>query len=394
MTLLGRSTSVGQVSSIHEVKSQKGELTMRRVTDQVILIIYGLILGCTIKIDASLVIALLLAISYLAMMTLADAKSLWRPLLFTGLFYGFSIIYPLCLLFSPLIAYHLISRQNKLMLGISLLLIIDLSFQSDVISLFPTGTFLAFGLMIAGYAVTQTRQIDKLASSLQKTRDDSTELTLLLQDKNRSLRDKQDYEIYAATLKERNRIAREIHDNVGHLLSRAILITGAMKMTNQISGLQEPFESLDSSLGEAMDSIRKSVHDLHDDAVDLEKALEEIIADFSFCSVDFSYHLSKTIAREVKYNVIAIVKEALNNVMKHSNAKLVQLTVSESEDLYQVMIEDNGTTISPNTPTNPLNIETRGIGLINMTERVKKLHGTIIFYSQNGFRIYIKLPKH
>ncbi|MBW9298356.1 sensor histidine kinase [Lactococcus raffinolactis] len=394
MTLLGRSTSVGQVSSIHEVKSQKGELTMRRVTDQVILIIYGLILGCTIKIDASLVIALLLAISYLAMMTLADAKSLWRPLLFMGLFYGFSIIYPLCLLFSPLIAYHLISRQNKLMLGISLLLIIDLSFQSDVISLFPTGTFLAFGLMIAGYAVTQTRQIDKLTSSLQKTRDDSTELTLLLQDKNRSLRDKQDYEIYAATLKERNRIAREIHDNVGHLLSRAILITGAMKMTNQISGLQEPFESLDSSLGEAMDSIRKSVHDLHDDAVDLEKALEEIIADFSFCSVDFSYHLSKTIAREVKYNVIAIVKEALNNVMKHSNANLVQLTVSESEDLYQVMIEDNGTTISPNTPTNPLNIETRGIGLINMTERVKKLHGTITFYSQNGFRIYIKLTKH
>ena len=394
MTLLGRSTSVGQVSSIHEVKSQKGGTTMRRVTDQVILIIYGLILGCTIKIDASLVIALLLAISYLAMMTLADAKSLWRPILFTGLFFAFSIIYPLCLLFSPLIAYHLISRQNKLMLGISLLLIFYLSFQSDVIPLFPTGTFLAFGLMIAGYAVTQTRQIDKLASSLQKTRDDSTELTLLLQDKNRSLRDKQDYEIYAATLKERNRIAREIHDNVGHLLSRAILITGAMKMTNQISGLQEPFESLDSSLGEAMDSIRKSVHDLHDDAVDLEKALEEIIADFSFCSVDFSYHLSKTIAREVKYNVIAIVKEALNNVMKHSNANLVQLTVSESEDLYQVMIEDNGTTISPNTPTNPLNIETRGIGLINMTERVKKLHGTITFYSQNGFRIYIKLPKH
>ena len=394
MTLLGRSTSVGQVSSIHEVNAQKGGTTMRRVTNQVILIIYGLILGCTIKIDASLVIALLLAISYLAMMTLADAKSLWRPLLFTGLFYGFSIIYPLCLLFSPLIAYHLISRQNKLMLGISLLLIIDLSFQSDVISLFPTGTFLAFGLMIAGYAVTQTRQIDKLTSSLQKTRDDSTELTLLLQDKNRSLRDKQDYEIYAATLKERNRIAREIHDNVGHLLSRAILITGAMKMTNQISGLQEPFESLDSSLGEAMDSIRKSVHDLHDDAVDLEKALEEIIADFSFCSVDFSYHLSKTIAREVKYNVIAIVKEALNNVLKHSNANLVQLTVSESEDLYQVMIEDNGTTISPNTPTNPLNIETRGIGLINMTERVKKLHGTITFYSQNGFRIYIKLTKH
>ena len=367
---------------------------MRRVIDQVILIIYGLILGCTIKIDASLVIAMLLASCYFALMTRTASNDLWRHLIFTGLFFAFACFYPLCLLFSPLVIYHVISEQNKVMLGASLCLILTFTLQSDSIPLFPVGTLLAFGMLIAVYANNQTRRIDTLATSLQKTRDDSTELTLLLQDKNRSLRDKQDYEIYAATLKERNRIAREIHDNVGHLLSRAILITGAMKMTTQNSSLREPLESLDTSLGEAMDSIRKSVHDLHDDAVDLEKALEEIIADFRFCPVDFSYQMSKTIPREIKYNVIAIVKEALNNVIKHSNAKLVRLSVSESQALYQVIIEDNGTMITPGTPTNPLNIETRGIGLINMTERVKKLQGTITFYIQNGFRIYIKIPKH
>ncbi len=57
----------------------------------------------------------------------------------------------------------------------------------------------------------------------------SEEHTLLLSEKNKALLEKQDYEIYAATLRERNRIAREIHDNVGHVLSRSILMTAACK---------------------------------------------------------------------------------------------------------------------------------------------------------------------
>ena len=74
---------------------------------------------------------------------------------------------------------------------------------------------------------------EELEQEYRKTRDDSKERNLLLQEKNRSLIEKQDYEIYTATLQERNRIAREIHDNVGHLLSRSILIVGAMKIVNE-----------------------------------------------------------------------------------------------------------------------------------------------------------------
>ena len=62
---------------------------------------------------------------------------------------------------------------------------------------------------------------------LKRTRDDSRERDLLLSQKNKALLEKQDYEIYNATLKERNRIAREIHDNVGHVLSKFILMLGA-----------------------------------------------------------------------------------------------------------------------------------------------------------------------
>ena len=48
-------------------------------------------------------------------------------------------------------------------------------------------------------------------------------------------------------LQERNRIAREIHDNVGHLLSRSILIVGAMKIVNEDEKLSSSIEQLEES---------------------------------------------------------------------------------------------------------------------------------------------------
>ena len=107
----------------------------------------------------------------------------------------------------------------------------------------------------------KTKKYDKLDREFRKTIDDGEEKTLLLAEKNRALIEKQNYEIYAATLRERNRIAREIHDNVGHVLSRTILLTGAAKALNKDQNLDPILNGLDDSLNSAMDSIRSSVHD-------------------------------------------------------------------------------------------------------------------------------------
>ena len=161
--------------------------------------------------------------------------------------------------------------------------------------------------------------------------------------KNRMLAEKQDYEIYAATLKERNRIAREIHDNVGHLLSRSILITGAAKAINASDALSPVLDDLDHSLNQAMTSIRTSVHDLHDESLNLKEAAESLTSDFTFCPVTLNYDMGFEVPREIKYCFISIVKEALSNVARHSNATLVQITMREHPALYQLCIEDNGT---------------------------------------------------
>ena len=68
-------------------------------------------------------------------------------------------------------------------------------------------------------------------SQANKLRDDSYEKTMLLAQRNLELLEKQDYEVRLATLNERGRIAREIHDHVGHLLSRLILQVCALIVT-------------------------------------------------------------------------------------------------------------------------------------------------------------------
>lgn len=250
---------------------------------------------------------------------------------------------------------------------------------------FPVFFFMILGCLFSFLMAYQSKTYDMLTRDYQKSRDDSTELNLLLHDRNQTLLEKQNYEIYTATLKERNRIAREIHDNVGHMLSRSILMVGAIKTVMKDEHLKMPLIQLDHTLNEAMDSVRKSVHDLHDDSVDLKETIESLISAFESCHISFTYDMSRNVSREIKYSFISITKEALSNIMKHSNATQASIIMREHPGLYQLIIKDNG--------TNPYSAPGTGIGLVNMQDRISALNGTIQFQSDDGFRIFITVPK-
>ena len=109
-------------------------------------------------------------------------------------------------------------------------------------------------------------------------------------------------------MKERNRIAREIHDNVGHMLSRSILMVGALKTVNQDENLKVPMELLDQTLNEAMTNVRQSVHNLQDESVNLKEVMESLAEEFRFCPVQLTYDMGYDIPKEIKYSFIAIRK--------------------------------------------------------------------------------------
>ena len=302
------------------------------------------------------------------------------------------------LLFFPLLLYQTLSAGLFPLAVAALPLWGFLVFQ---INRFPAVLCLLgiFGFVLSFFLWLYAGKYQALYQDFHQIRDDSEEHTLLLSEKNKALLEKQDYEIYAATLRERNRIAREIHDNVGHVLSRSILMTAACKTINKNDSLDPLLGNLEESLNGAMNSIRSSVHDLHDDAIDLEDAIKGLVKDFTFCPVNLTYDMSRQIPREVKYSLISITKEGLSNVMRHSNADSVDILLREHPALYQLCIEDNGTPengipdIQTGSDSNKAKNISGDMGLSNIRDRAKTLGGTVQITQENGFRIFVTIPK-
>ncbi|MCL2815319.1 MAG: histidine kinase [Oscillospiraceae bacterium] len=215
--------------------------------------------------------------------------------------------------------------------------------------------------------------------------DSAREHSMSLEHKNRELMEKQDYEVRLATLKERNRIAREIHDNVGHLLTRAILQLSALSMTYPGGNdIKEELSLIKKTMSEAMDSVRNSVHDLHDESVDLKMQLELMIGGFGFCPVKLFYDAGE-LPGALKYCFIAVAREALSNIAKHSDATEAAISVAEHPAFCRISVEDNG---SAKTADN-----SRGIGLRGMADRVEALGGVFRAEYNKGFKIFISVPK-
>ena len=136
-----------------------------------------------------------------------------------------------------------------------------------------------------------------------------------------------------------------------------------------------------------MDSIRSSVHDLHDDSVNLKEVLMQLAGEFTFCQAILVYDVTDQIPKEVKYCFISIVKEAISNAMKYSSATQIKIIMREHPAIYQLCIEDNGKGCAD------YDKNTTGIGLKNMQERVNTLNGNLQINGEKGFRIFVVIPK-
>lgn len=353
---------------------------MDKITDKMILLAFGIFLLWGGDGAMRPVTALLAAVTAAALGIYIEEKKLFY-FLFAAVFLT-SLINPEALLFFPVFLYDM--AYHRIYLPVAPMLLIFLqhlpkSPKETALWLFTT----ALSFLLA-YKTSEKR---RMTEELIRIRDDEVERNLMLKEKNKHLLEKQDYEIYLATLKERNRIAREIHDNVGHMLSRSILMTGAILTMEPEGAVHERLLQMKDTLDMAMTSIRQSVHDLHDDSVDLEQSVREIAEPIQGqYAVSLEYDMSKDIPRRVKYCLIATTKEAVSNILKHSNGDAVWIRFREHPGFYRLSVEDNGTETEIR--------QGAGIGLKNMKERSDALGGTFYVSGESGFRILMVIPKN
>ncbi|BDQ11458.1 ATP-binding protein [Sediminibacterium sp. TEGAF015] len=216
---------------------------------------------------------------------------------------------------------------------------------------------------------------------------------MLIQQKNATI------DIINAEEKERKRIASDLHDGVGQMMSAAYMNLQAIKdQLNNISPDDaELFNKSMSLVKESCDEVRQVSHNMMPNALlvkGLAKAVQEFIGQINQRNLKINLStegILHALPSHVEGVLYRVIQESVNNVIKHAMATHLDISINQSEDGIDVMIEDNGKGFE-----NGL-IHKEGIGLSNIKSRIHYLGGTVEWNTSLGngtlVAIYIPLTK-
>jgi signal transduction histidine kinase len=352
---------------------------MNLIVDKLILLTCCFAIYLTGRTFTNDIAPVLLAIIFTCLLSYVEKER--SRIALTAAFTVCGLIMPWTCVFLPLICYDMLFSKRQ---WVCLLSLIPFSlFWSHAIM--AVNVVICVLFLLSASLKHRTTAFERMKNNYYELRDTTKEMALRLKQQNQDLLKKQDNEVTMATLGERNRIAREIHDNVGHLLSRALLQIGALLTINRNDQTKEALSTLKDTLSEAMYSIRSSVHDLHDESIDLRTQVMDLAHKFTFCPLTLDYSVQNKPGSKLNYALISIVKESLSNIVRHSDGTHAEIRLREHPAFYQLIISDNGS-MRNDKPD-------RGIGLKNINDRVEAFHGLLNIETKKGFELFISIPK-
>ncbi len=213
-----------------------------------------------------------------------------------------------------------------------------------------------------------------------------------LKEMNAQLQDYAEMQEKMGETKERNRIAREIHDTLGHTmtgLSAGIDACIAL-IDYSVEETKKQLGTISQVARQGIKDIRRSVNKLRPDALEhsnLEGALEKLMEDTMKVSDVFICY--ECHAPTLKFNadeedmIYRVVQEGITNAIRHGKASKIDVNIRKENKWLILKIEDNGCGCKE--------IHS-GFGLIHIEERIKMLNGNVTYDGNNGFQIIAKIP--
>ena len=198
-----------------------------------------------------------------------------------------------------------------------------------------------------------------------------------------------------ATVQERNRIARDIHDSLGHALtSLNIQMQTAVKLWDKEPKQARSFLTQAQFLGKtAMQEVRKSISTLREDGREeqpLEARIENLVDDYRkgtglLICTDVSR--CSSVSKPVVKTIYRIVQESLTNIFKYAQATEVKIQLKTTPEELNLTVVDNGKGFDPQQKRS-------GFGLRGMEERVTTVNGQFRLTTSpgNGCRIEVNIP--
>jgi signal transduction histidine kinase len=240
-------------------------------------------------------------------------------------------------------------------------------------------------LLAFSFAVFFTLVFTLLAVSAERARGDVERMACELSEANRRLRE---YAVQAeelAVTRERNRLAREIHDTLGHYLTvvNIQLEAARVMLSRDPQKACDALNKAQSLTQEGLQDIRHSVSTLRSSPLDhknLGEALRQVATSVSTSQLSAEFQLlgvERVLSQPIKLALFRTAQEGLTNVRKHSHATYACLKLDFNvPDTVRLVLADNGIGCAQ--------VSKSGFGMIGLTERIHLIGGTLNIHTTPG----------
>ncbi|GAA4273379.1 histidine kinase [Aquimarina gracilis] len=193
---------------------------------------------------------------------------------------------------------------------------------------------------------------------------------------------------------ERTRIAKELHDDVGAMLTTTKLYFSQINPELPEDELNEITEKMSGFFDDMIYTVRSISQDLR--PVILEKlglieaiqSLAQTVNDSGNIEVEFKNNTIKTIAKSKELNIYRIIQELITNTIKHAEASEVGIELKNEDEKLIILYEDNGKGVDQKKLDHK-----KGLGLKNIESRLSVLSGNMDFLKvSSGMKIKVTCP--
>jgi signal transduction histidine kinase len=259
----------------------------------------------------------------------------------------------------------------------------------DLMSNLLNISFVFFGSIVGNLIrkLEEAREtMNEQFEQLQQSHEALSEANTQLQDYSKQVEE-------LTTIRERNRIAREIHDTVGHKMTALLVqmeLSKAMLNMDRVKA-EETISVCENLAREALQEIRLSVRTLHqeEEATPFIPSIRKLLGDFyRTTSLESEFEVTgdpTLVPISLQPTIIRTIQEALTNAKRHGMANHFLLKMTCNEEAISIVMNDNGKGTSSVEP---------GFGLIHMKQRIEEHGGSVLFESTvgDGFHMNIHFP--
>jgi signal transduction histidine kinase len=286
----------------------------------------------------------------------------------------------------------LLPRNRKVAVNIGIVL-------TYALALNPSIATDKWGLVWAGLPMFLAGQIfivafTQMAVNEEKARSEVEKLVKELEEANQRLRAYAVQVEELAITKERNRLAREIHDGLGHYLTTIYMQVQAARAVMRVDPhkAQDALKTAQNQTQEALIDVRRSVaalRELPGDQFSLEEEIEKMLKNAEGSGITSEIKVigsARAMAPPTLLTIYRAVQEGINNTCKHARASRISVILDFTQsDQVKLVIQDDGVGAESLDG---------GFGLLGMRERINQLQGnlSVITGPQNGFRLEVSVP--